>query len=128
MPGNDTWCKPECGIYYWRHATKTNPECCSRIFFFLAVPTMLAATGYKLLKHYTDTGGFTAEEIKLLADRKSRCIYCGTVGNKIFYRFFKKIWLQGLGHLPDHRRYHIAYYCMQTGYLQALKFYGVIIK
>ncbi|RYY71968.1 MAG: undecaprenyl-diphosphate phosphatase [Chitinophagaceae bacterium] len=35
--------------------------------FFLAVPTMLAATGYKLLKHYKDAGGFTGEEIKLLA-------------------------------------------------------------
>ena len=30
--------------------------------FFLAVPTMLAATGYKLYKHYSENGGFTGEE------------------------------------------------------------------
>jgi undecaprenyl-diphosphatase len=32
--------------------------------FFLAVPTMLAATGYKLLKYYKDYGGFSSNEIK----------------------------------------------------------------
>lgn len=35
--------------------------------FFLAVPTMLAATVYTLYKYYTDVGAFTGEEIKLLA-------------------------------------------------------------
>ena len=35
--------------------------------FFLAVPTMLAATGYKLLKYYTETGGFSSSEIQQLA-------------------------------------------------------------
>lgn len=34
--------------------------------FFLAVPTMVAATGYKLFKHYHEAGGFSGEEIKLL--------------------------------------------------------------
>ncbi|HEU4719204.1 MAG TPA: undecaprenyl-diphosphate phosphatase [Bacteroidia bacterium] len=35
--------------------------------FFLAVPTMFAATGYKLFKHVKTQGMFTGEEIKLLA-------------------------------------------------------------
>ena len=35
--------------------------------FFLAVPTMLAATGYKLLKYFKEHGSFTHEEVKLLA-------------------------------------------------------------
>jgi undecaprenyl-diphosphatase len=34
--------------------------------FFLAVPTMFAATGYKLYKFYDVHGGFTGEQIKLL--------------------------------------------------------------
>lgn len=34
--------------------------------FFLAVPTMFAATGYKLFEFYKDGGGFTSEETKLL--------------------------------------------------------------
>ncbi|HEV8083452.1 MAG TPA: undecaprenyl-diphosphate phosphatase [Chitinophagaceae bacterium] len=35
--------------------------------FFLAVPTMLAATGYKLLKYFNESGGFTSGEIQQLA-------------------------------------------------------------
>ena len=35
--------------------------------FFLAVPTMLAATGYKLYKYIHDNGSFTSEQIKLFA-------------------------------------------------------------
>lgn len=34
--------------------------------FFLAVPTMFAATAYKLLKHYKEFGFFTADETKTL--------------------------------------------------------------
>ncbi len=34
--------------------------------FFLAVPTMVAATGYKLLQYLGDNGGFNSSEIKLL--------------------------------------------------------------
>lgn len=35
--------------------------------FFLAVPTMLAATGYKMLKYWKDYGGFSSSELQLLA-------------------------------------------------------------
>ena len=34
--------------------------------FFLAVPTMFAATGYKLYKFYAENGGFTSDQVKLL--------------------------------------------------------------
>lgn len=34
--------------------------------FFLGVPTLLGATGYKLYKYYKDAGGFTSHEINLL--------------------------------------------------------------
>lgn len=34
--------------------------------FFLAVPTMFAATGYKLYKFYDEHGGFTGEQMQLL--------------------------------------------------------------
>lgn len=34
--------------------------------FFLAVPTMLAATGYKLLKLLTDGNGFSADQVEIL--------------------------------------------------------------
>jgi undecaprenyl-diphosphatase len=35
--------------------------------FFLAVPTMAAATGYKLLKFIKEEGAITSEQVKLLA-------------------------------------------------------------
>ncbi len=35
--------------------------------FFLAVPTMFAATGYKLFKFYKTNGGFSHDQISLLA-------------------------------------------------------------
>jgi undecaprenyl-diphosphatase len=59
--------------------------------FFLAVPTMLAATGYKLLKYYKDYGGFSSSEIKQLAIGGG--IYCSIACYKILHRFFKKAWL-----------------------------------
>jgi len=58
--------------------------------FFLAVPTMLAATGYKLLKHYQDTGGFTGEEIKLLAVGNVVAFMVALLAIKFFIGFLKK--------------------------------------
>jgi undecaprenyl-diphosphatase len=58
--------------------------------FFLAVPTMLAATGYKLLKHYTDNGGFTGEEIKLLAVGNLVAFITALLAIKFFIGFLKK--------------------------------------
>lgn len=58
--------------------------------FFLAVPTMLAATGYKLLKYYKDAGGFTKEEIKLLAVGNVIAFFVAVVAIKFFIGFVKK--------------------------------------
>ena len=58
--------------------------------FFLAVPTMMAATGYKLLKHYTTTGGFTTEEIKLLAVGNVVAFVVALLAIKFFIGFLKK--------------------------------------
>jgi len=58
--------------------------------FFLAVPTMLAATGYKLLKHYKLAGGFTGEEIKLLAIGNIVAFVVALMAIKFFIGFLTK--------------------------------------
>ncbi len=58
--------------------------------FFLAVPTMLAATGYKLLKHYKTEGGFNIEEIKLLAIGNVVAFIVALLAIKFFISFLKK--------------------------------------
>lgn len=58
--------------------------------FFLAVPTMLAATGYKLLKYYKDYGGFTSEEIKQLAIGNVVAFIVAMLAIKFFIGFLKK--------------------------------------
>ncbi len=58
--------------------------------FFLAVPTMLAATVYKLLKYYKEAGGFSAEEIKLLAVGNVVAFIVAIIAIKFFINFVKK--------------------------------------
>lgn len=58
--------------------------------FFLAVPTMLAATGYKLLKYYKEAGGFSAEEIKMLAVGNIVAFIVALLAIKFFINFVKK--------------------------------------
>ena len=58
--------------------------------FFLAVPTMLAATGYKLLKYSKEAGSFTNEEIKLLAVGNVVAFIVAIVAIKFFINFVKK--------------------------------------
>ena len=64
--------------------------------FFLAVPTMLAATGYKLLKYYKDFGGFSSDEIKMLAVGNIVAFIVALIAIKFFINFVKqygfKIW------------------------------------
>ncbi len=64
--------------------------------FFLAVPTMLAATGYKLLKYYKEAGGFSKEEIKLLALGNVVAFIVAIIAIKFFINFVKrygfKVW------------------------------------
>lgn len=58
--------------------------------FFLAVPTMLAATGYKLLRYYKDYGGFTSNEIKHLAIGNVVAFVVALLAIKFFIGFLKK--------------------------------------
>jgi undecaprenyl-diphosphatase len=58
--------------------------------FFLAVPTMLAATGYKLLKYSKDAGSFTGDEIKLLAVGNVVAFIVAIIAIKFFINFVKK--------------------------------------
>lgn len=58
--------------------------------FFLAVPTMMAATGYKLFEHYKINGGFSGEEIKLLLVGNIVAFVVAMVAIKFFIEFLKK--------------------------------------
>lgn len=58
--------------------------------FFLAVPTMLAATAYKLLKYYNDYGGFTSNEIQQLAVGNLVAFVVALLAIKFFIDFLKK--------------------------------------
>lgn len=58
--------------------------------FFLAVPTMLAATGYKLFKYYKASGGFSSNEIKQLAIGNVVAFVVAMLAIKFFLGFLKK--------------------------------------
>jgi len=58
--------------------------------FFLAVPTMLAATGYKLYKYYKEAGGFSSNEIQQLAIGNLVAFVVAMLAIKFFIGFLKK--------------------------------------
>ena len=58
--------------------------------FFLAVPTMLAATGYKLYKYIKEDGSFTSEQIKLLSIGNIVAFVVALLAIKFFISFLKK--------------------------------------
>ena len=58
--------------------------------FFLAVPTMLAASGYKMYKYYKEAGGFSGEEIKMLAVGNIAAFLVALLAIKFFISFVKK--------------------------------------
>ncbi len=58
--------------------------------FFLAVPTMLAATAYKIYKYYKEAGGFSPVEIKQLAIGNAVAFIVAVVAIKFFINFVKK--------------------------------------
>lgn len=69
---------------------KLSRSAAAEFSFFLAVPTMLAATGYKLFKHYKDNGGFSSEEIKLLAVGNIVAFIVAVFAIKFFITLLKK--------------------------------------
>lgn len=58
--------------------------------FFLAVPTMLAATCYKLYKYIKENGAFTSEQIKLLSIGNIVAFAVALVAIKFFISLLKK--------------------------------------
>jgi undecaprenyl-diphosphatase len=58
--------------------------------FFLAVPTMLAATVYKLYKYTKENGMFTTEQVKLLSIGNAVAFIVAMLAIKFFITFLKK--------------------------------------
>jgi undecaprenyl-diphosphatase len=58
--------------------------------FFLAVPTMLAATGYKLLKYHGERGGFSSNELQQLVIGNIVAFIVAMLAIKFFIGFLKK--------------------------------------
>lgn len=58
--------------------------------FFLAVPTMLAATVYKLYKYTKEDGAFSSEQIKLLSIGNIVAFAVALLAIKFFITFLKK--------------------------------------
>ncbi len=69
---------------------KISRSAAAEFSFFLAVPTMVAATVYKLLKFYKSNGGFTGEEIKLLAIGNIVAFIVALLAIKFFIDMLKK--------------------------------------
>lgn len=58
--------------------------------FFLAVPTMLAATGYKLLSFAGENGGFEDSQIKLLLIGNVVAFFVALLAIRFFIQFLQK--------------------------------------
>jgi undecaprenyl-diphosphatase len=69
---------------------KLNKTTAAEFSFFLAVPTMTAATGYKLLKFYLNGGQFTSQEIGLLAVGNVVAFIVAIIAIRSFISFLTK--------------------------------------
>jgi undecaprenyl-diphosphatase len=69
---------------------KLNKTTAAEFSFFLAVPTMAAATGYKLLKYYVKGGAFTSEQIGLLAVGNIVAFIVALIAIRSFISFLTK--------------------------------------
>ncbi len=58
--------------------------------FFLAVPTMLAATGYKIFSYMKENGSFTSEQIKILTIGNIVAFVVALLAIKFFINMLKK--------------------------------------
>lgn len=58
--------------------------------FFLAVPTMAAATGYKLLKYFKQNGGFTSEQWQVFTVGNIVAFVTALLAIRFFIEFVKK--------------------------------------
>ncbi len=69
---------------------KLNKKSAAEFSFFLAVPTMFAATLYKMYKFYHDGGSFGSTEISLLAVGNIVAFIVGIIAIKSFITFLTK--------------------------------------
>jgi undecaprenyl-diphosphatase len=70
---------------------KVSRSAAAEFSFFLAVPTMIAATGYKLYKYAKESAtGFTTEEIKLIAIGNIVAFVVALLAIKFFIDMLKK--------------------------------------
>ncbi len=69
---------------------KLTRDVAAEFSFFLAVPTMLAATGYKLLKHVKDNGMFSGDEMITLAVGNVVAFLVAIAAIKVFIGMVKK--------------------------------------
>lgn len=67
-----------------------NKRTAAEFSFFLAVPTMFAATGYKLLKFYLDSGSVTSNEMVLLGIGNVVAFIVAWLAIKSFISFLTK--------------------------------------
>lgn len=66
---------------------KLNKKTAAEFSFFLAVPTMAAATGYKLLKFYKTGNGFSSAEIMILLVGNAVAFIVAMLAIKSFIQF-----------------------------------------
>ncbi len=94
---------------------KMNRQAAAEFSFFLAIPTMFAATAYKLLKFYKAGGGFQGEEITLLLIGNVVAFIVAIIAIKGFISFLTK-----------HGFKYFGYYRIAVGIIiLALYFMGI---
>jgi undecaprenyl-diphosphatase len=71
-------------------SVKLSRSAAAEFSFFLAVPTMLAATAYKMYKYYKENNGFTGEQIEALAIGNIVAFIVALMAIKFFIGFVKK--------------------------------------
>ena len=77
---------------------KLNKKTAAEFSFFLAVPTMFAATAYKMLVFYKDGPGFSANEINLLIIGNVVAFIVALVAIKSFISFLTKYGFKVFGY------------------------------
>jgi undecaprenyl-diphosphatase len=77
---------------------KLTRKAAAEFSFLLAIPTMMAATGYKLLKFYNQGGGFTGEEIKLLAVGNIMAFIIAMIAIRSFIGYLSKFGFRIFGY------------------------------
>jgi undecaprenyl-diphosphatase len=89
-----------------------NKKTAAEFSFFLAVPTMAAATGYKLLKFYLDGNSFGSEELALLAMGNAAAFVVALLAIKYF-----------IGFVTRHGFKLFGYYRITVGIILLLLYY-----